>query len=353
MALRLSALLLSAVPESTDMASRIETAPKAELHMHLEGALEPSMLFAFARRNGIALPYRDEEALRAAYQYQNLQGFLDLYYAGLRVLCTERDYHELTLAYLERAYADRVVHAEVFISPQGHLRRGVPMAVVLDPILDAFDVARDRWGMTGGLIVGGQRHLPEEEALAMLDQARPWRDRVLGLGLGGAEVGNPPQKFVRLFAAARDMGWRTCAHAGEEGPAEYVRDTLDLLKVDRIDHGVRAGDDPHLVARLAEQGVPLTVCPLSNVCLRVFPTLRDHNMARLLRAGVVVTVNSDDPPYFHGYLNDNYVQTAEALELSDGELHQLARNSFEAAFMDDALRARRLQELDAHWQAAA
>lgn len=175
--------------------------------------------------------------------------------------------------------------------------------------------------MTGGLIVGGQRHLPEEEALAMLDQARPWRDRVLGLGLGGAEMGNPPQNFVRLFAAAREMGWRTCAHAREEGPAQYVADTLDLLKVDRIDHGVRAGDDATLVARLAERQVPLPVCPLSNVCLRVFPKLKDHNLARLLRAGVRVTVNSDDPPYFHGYLNDNYVQAAAALDLSDGELH--------------------------------
>lgn len=276
-----------------------------------------------------------------------------MYYVGLRVLQTERDFHDLTAAYLQRARQDHVVHAEVFISPQAHLRRGVPREAMMEGILGAFAEARRAHGMTGGLILGAQRHLPEEDALAMLDAMAPYHGQVLGLGLGGAEVGNPPAGFIRLFERARGLGWKTVAHAGEEGPASYVADSVDLLRVDRIDHGVRCEDDPALVARLAERRIPLTVCPLSNVMLRVFPDLARHNIARLLRAGLCVTVNSDDPPYFGGYLNDNLRQAAAALGLSLAEQRTLIANGFEAAFLDAPTRARRLQDLDAHFSKEA
>lgn len=331
----------------------IATAPKAEIHMHLEGALEPEMLFSLAARNGVPLDHATPVALRAAYRFQNLQEFLDMYYVGLRVLQTERDFHELTAAYLQRARGDHVVHAEVFISPQAHLRRGVPQEAMMEGILGAFTEAGRTHGMTGGLILGAQRHLPENDALAMLDAMAPYHGRVLGLGLGGAEVGNPPAKFIRLFERARGLGWKTMAHAGEEGPASYVADSVDLLHVDRIDHGVRCEDDPALVARLAERRIPLTVCPLSNIMLRVFPDLAHHNIARLLRAGLCVTVNSDDPPYFGGYLNDNFQQTAAALGLSLAEQRTLIANGFEAAFLDAPVRARYLQDLDAHFGGGA
>ena len=331
----------------------IATAPKAEIHMHLEGALEPEMLFSLAARNGVPLDHATPVALRAAYRFQNLQEFLDMYYVGLRVLQTERDFHELTAAYLQRARGDHVVHAEVFISPQAHLRRGVPQEAMMEGILGAFAEAGRTHGMTGSLILGAQRHLPEDDALAMLDAMAPYHGRVLGLGLGGAEVGNPPAKFIRLFERARGLGWKTMAHAGEEGPASYVADSVDLLHVDRIDHGVRCEDDPALVARLAERRIPLTVCPLSNIMLRVFPDLAHHNIARLLRAGLCVTVNSDDPPYFGGYLNDNLQQTAAALGLSLAEQRTLIANGFEAAFLDAPVRAQYLQDLDAHFGGGA
>ncbi len=327
----------------------VATAPKAEIHMHLEGALEPELLFALAARNGVPLAYATPAALRAAYRFRNLQEFLDMYYIDLRVLQTRQDFHDLTAAYLDRARQDRVVHAEVFISPQAHLRRGIPAEAMMDGILTAFAEARQDHGMTGGLILGAQRHLPEEDALAMLDTLAPYHGQVLGLGLGGAEAGNPPQKFVRLFERARSLGWKTMAHAGEEGPAQYVADSVDLLRVDRIDHGVRCEENPSLVARLAERRIPLTVCPLSNVMLRVFPDLAHHNLARLLRAGLCVTVNSDDPPYFGGYLNDNLRETAAALDLSPGEQRTLIANGFEAAFLDPGTRARYLQDLDMHF----
>jgi adenosine deaminase len=325
------------------------TAPKAEIHVHLEGALEPEMLFAFAARNGVPLAHSTPAALRAAYRFRNLQEFLNMYYAGLRVLQTERDFYELTAGYLDRARQDQVVHAEVFVSPQAHLRRGVPAEVIMGGILAAFADARREHGTTGGLILGAQRHLPEDDALSMLDALAPWHGEVLGLGLGGAEVGNPPGKFVRLFARARSLGWKTMAHAGEEGPARYVADSVDLLHVDRVDHGVRCEEDPALVARLAERRIPLTVCPLSNVMLRVFPDLAHHNIGRLLRAGLCVTINSDDPPYFGGYINDNLRETAAALNLTLVEQRQLVANGFEAAFLDAATRARYLQALDAHF----
>ena len=326
--------------------SLIQAMPKAELHMHLEGSIEPELMFRLAARNGITLRYRSEEELHSAYRFTNLQSFLDVYYAGLTVLLREQDFFDMTRAYLDRAHQDNVVHAEVFISPQAHTRRGVPLAAVIEGIDAALSAAKKEYGMSSCLILGIQRQWSEDDAIAMMEAALPWRDRVTGIGMGGPELPNPPQKFVRAFARARELGWRTVAHAGEEGPASYVADTVDLLKVDRIDHGVRCEEDPALVKRLAELQIPLTVCPISNVKLHVFPDLRAHNLKRLLDAGVCVTVNSDDPSYFLGYVNDNYTGCADALGLTRDDVHKLARNSFTAAFLDDARRARYLADLD-------
>jgi len=325
----------------------IPTMPKAELHMHLEGAIEPALMLALGDRNGVALPYESEDAARRAYHFTNLQSFLDVYYAGLTVLRSERDFFDVAWAYLQRAHQDSVVHAEIFVSPQAHQRRGVPLAAVLDGVDAAFQSARQAWGMTGGLLLGIQRQWTEDDALACLEQALPWRERILGIGLGGPELPHPPRKFARAFSRARDIGWHAVAHAGEEGPAEYVAEALDVLEVDRIDHGVRCADDPRLVERLAREQVPLTVCPISNVKLRVFPDLASHNLKRLLDAGVCVTVNSDDPSYFLGYVNDNYAACEQALNLTAADLYALARNSFAAAFLDDDVRARYIARLDA------
>jgi adenosine deaminase len=325
----------------------IRAMPKAELHMHLEGSLEPDLMFELGARNGVALPYRSEDELRAAYRFTDLQSFLDVYYAGLTVLRTERDFHDMTAAYLRRAHADNVVHAEVFVSPQAHTRRDVPLGAVIEGILAALQAAGRDLGMTTRLILGIQRQWTEEDALAMLEAVLPWGDRIAGIGLGGPELPNPPRKFARAFERARAAGWRTVAHAGEEGPASYVAETVDVLKVDRVDHGVRCAEDPALVARLAERRIPLTVCPVSNVKLRVFPDLASHNLKRLLEAGVVVTVNSDDPSYFLAYVNDNYVGCQEALGLTSENLRVLARNSFIAAFLDDRERSAYLARVDA------
>jgi adenine deaminase len=327
-------------------ASAILAAPKAELHMHVEGALEPEMLLAFARRNGVTLPYRDPAALRAAYQFDNLQGFLDLYWAGLEVLRTAQDFYELTYAYMARVRQDNVLHVEPNLSPQGHTHRGVPFEAALEGTLQALADGCAAFGMTGGLILGLQRHRAEEDALATLALAKPYRDRILAIGLGGPERPHPPTKFARAFAQARDWGWHAVAHAGEEGPASYIAEAIDVLKVERIDHGVTAEEDPHLMRSLAERQIPLTVCPLSNVALKVFPRLEQHNLRRLLQAGLCVTINSDDPPYFGGYVNANYVACADALDLSEAEQHTLARNGFVAAFIDDAKRTRYLALLE-------
>jgi adenosine deaminase len=331
--------------------SAVEAAPKAELHIHLEGSLEPDMLLALAARNNVAIPYKNADELRAAYDFANLQEFLELYWAGQSVLRTEHDFYDLTHAYLARAHRDNVVHAEAHMLPQGHTPRGVPFAAVLDGALAAFDDARHAFGMTGGIILGLNRHESQDEALAVLQAARPWRDRILALGLEGPEKGNPPAKFSRAYDQARDWGWHLTAHAGEEGPPEYIVEALDVLKVERIDHGVRCEQAPALVQRLAEQGVPLTVCPLSNVMLKVFPELGQHNLRRLLQAGLCVTVNSDDPPYFGGYVNANYTRSAAALGLSEAEQYRLVRNGFVAAFIDDDLRRRCLRDLDVAWPA--
>lgn len=329
--------------------SAVEAAPKAELHIHLEGSLEPDMLLALAARNQVTIPYANADELRAAYDFADLQEFLELYWAGQSVLRTERDFYDLTHAYLARAHRDNVVHVEAHLLPQGHTPRGVPFGAVLDGALAAFDDARHAFGITGGIILGLNRHESQDEALAVLRSAQPWRDRILALGLEGPEKGNPPSKFTRVYDQARDWGWHLTAHAGEEGPPDYIVEALDVLKVERIDHGVRCEQSPALVRRLAEQGVPLTVCPLSNVMLKVFPALAQHNLRRLLQAGLCVTVNSDDPPYFGGYVNANYTQSAAALGLSAAEQRRLVRNGFVAAFIDDAQRRRCLHDLDAAW----
>jgi adenosine deaminase len=325
----------------------IANLPKAELHMHLEGSLEPETLIALAQRNGVALPYADADALRRAYAFDNLQSFLDLYYLGLTVLQTGADFYQMTAAYLSRAAGENVRHAEVFIAPQAHLRRGIAIEPVIENILAAFDDARARHAITGGVIPVIQRQFDEDNALAMIAALKPWRDRVLGLGMGGPELGHPPSKFRKAFAVARgDYGWGTVAHAGEEGGADYVREALDILKVDRIDHGVRCEADPDLVDRLADGGTPLTVCPCSNIMLRVFPDMKSHNIRRLHEAGLCITVNSDDPPYFGGYINANFAAIQAALGFSDDELRQLARNGFTSAYLSEDLRGKYLSELD-------
>jgi adenosine deaminase len=336
----------------TDLAALIAGAPKAELHMHLEGSLEPELMFALAARNGVTLPYASVEAVRAAYDFADLKAFLDVYYAGCSVLLQPQDFYDLTWAYMARAKADNVVHAELFLGPQAHTVRGVPIASAFEGVLGALADAEKKLGVTSRLIMVFQRHQPEADGFRCLADSAPWHKRIAGIGLGGAEVGHPPQKFARLFAEAASHGWRKVAHAGEEGPAAYVRDTLDLLGVARIDHGVRAEDDPALVARLAKEQVPLTVCPISNVKLKVFPDLARHNVKRLLRAGLCVTINSDDPSYFGGYVNDNLIGCARALDLTRDDLYRLARNSFTASFLPDADQARHIAALDAYWAAA-
>lgn len=334
--------------EPDHMIDFIASMPKAELHMHLEGAIEPELLLELAARNRVSIPFESPDAVRAAYSFTNLQSFLDLYYLGLTVLRTEQDFFDVTWSYLQRMAVEAVRHAEVFISPQAHLGRGIAFATMMEPILEAFVRAKDAFGLSGGCIIGIQRHRTEEEALAMIDAALPWRDSIIGLGLGGAEIGNRPGKFARAFECARQLGWKTMAHAGEEGGPDYVTEALDLLKVDRIDHGVRASEDEALMRRLAREGTPLTVCPLSNVCLRIYPDLTAHSLRRLFEAGVKVTINSDDPPYFGGYLTQNFLETRDALGLDDRTIYAIARNGFLAAFIDEETRGRYLGELAAH-----
>jgi adenine deaminase len=328
--------------------------PKAELHVHIEGSLEPEMIFALARRNGVALPYPSVEALRAAYAFSDLQSFLDIYYAGASVLLAEQDFFDLGFAYLERAAAQGVRCAEIFFDPQTHTARGVPMREVILGLAHACARARAEWGLHASLILCFLRHLSEAEALATLEAALPWREHFIGVGLDSSERGHPPEKFAHVFAHARALGLHAVAHAGEEGPPAYIDSALDVLKVERIDHGVRCLEDPALVQRLARDRVPLTVCPLSNVKLRVFAALDRHNLPALLAAGLCATVNSDDPAYFGGYLNQNFVDTFEALPvLGASEAYRLARNSFEASFAGAADKAGWIAELDVCFEAAA
>ena len=331
-----------------DRAAFIAALPKAELHLHIEGSLEPELMFELARRNGIAIPFATVDDVRAAYAFSNLQDFLDIYYQGMGVLQTEQDFYDLTAAYLARAHADGVRHSEIFFDPQGHTARGIPFATVIGGITRALDDAQARYDMSSRLIMCFLRHLSEEEAEATLDEARPWLDRIDGVGLDSSEVGHPPAKFQRVFARARNLGLRLVAHAGEEGPPEYVRQALDLLGVDRIDHGNRSLEDEALVARLADDAMCLTVCPLSNLKLCVVDDMTAHPLKTMLDAGLLATVNSDDPSYFGGYVNANYTAVADALDLSRDELVTLARNSFLGAFLDDDAKARHLAAIDAY-----
>ncbi len=331
-----------------DRAAFIAALPKAELHLHIEGSLEPELMFALAQRNGVAIPFASVEEVRAAYAFSNLQDFLDIYYQGMGVLITEQDFFDLTAAYLARAHADAVRHVEIFFDPQGHTERGVAFATVITGITRALDDAKARYGITSKLIMCFLRHLSEADAETTLDEALPYLDRIDGVGLDSSEVGHPPSKFTRVFARARGLGLKIVAHAGEEGPPAYVHEALDLLKVDRIDHGNRSLEDPALVARLADQGITLTVCPLSNLKLCVVNDIADHPLKTMLDAGLVATVNSDDPSYFGGYVNANYQAVADALDLSRGDLLTLARNSFTGSFLDDAAKAKHLAAIDAY-----
>lgn len=326
--------------------------PKAELHIHIEGSIEPDWMIELAARNAVPLRWKTVEEVRRAYRFQNLQSFLNLYYDGCRVLVTGRDFHDVTRAYLRRAHADGVRHAEMFIGPQAHTRRGVALATVLEGVLAAMDAAQREDGISSGLLLGAQRHLPEEDALAMLEASEPWHDRILGFGLGGAEVGNPPSKFARFFAACRERGFRVTAHAGEEGPAGYVREAVELLQVDRIDHGNNCLDDASLVQDLVARGTPLTVCPLSNLRLCLVESMARHPLVAMLRVGLNVTVNSDDPSYFGGYVNANYLACHQALGLDIDALTLLARNSICASFVSPARKTALLAEIDA-WRSAA
>lgn len=319
--------------------------PKAELHIHIEGSLEPEMIFALARRNGVPLPYASVEALRSAYAFTDLQSFLDLYYAGASVLLHEQDFYDMAWAYFKRAQADGVVRAELFFDPQTHTARGVPMRAVIEGLSRACADARTQLGISADLILCFLRHLSEDEALATLDAALPWREHFIGVGLDSSEVGHPPEKFARVFARARDLGLHAVAHAGEEGPPAYIWSALDVLQVERIDHGVQAIHDAALMWRLVDTQMPLTVCPLSNLKLCVFQDLSNHHLGRMLEAGVRVTINSDDPAYFGGYLLENYLQTFQALHLGAPHAYRLASNSIEASFAPEEDKHRWMHEL--------
>jgi adenine deaminase len=335
------------IPRS-ELPALLRRMPKAELHIHIEGSLEPELIFELARRNGVALAYPSVEALRAAYAFSDLQSFLDIYYAGASVLLKEADFFDMAWAYFQRAAADHVVHAELFFDPQTHTERGVPVQTVITGLARACARARAELGISSQLILCFLRHLSEEAAFATLEQALPYREHFIGVGLDSSERGHPPEKFARVFARCRELGLKVVAHAGEEGPPAYIWNALDVLKVQRVDHGVRCVEDPALVQRLAAERMPLTVCPLSNVKLCVFKTMADHNLPALLDAGLCATVNSDDPAYFGGYINQNFVETFAALpQLGAAQAYTLARNSFEASFATPAQKAAWVTQLDA------
>jgi adenosine deaminase len=329
-----------------DLSKLIDRIPKAELHLHIEGTLEPELMMMLAQRNQIDLPYANVEEIRRAYEFSDLQSFLDIYYAGAAVLITEQDFYDLTWAYLERAASDNVRHVEIFFDPQTHTDRGISFATVIDGIYRALQDGETNLNITFKLIMCFLRHLSVEDAMNTLEEALPHKSRIHAVGLDSSEVGHPPSKFVTVFDRAREEGFLTVAHAGEEGPPEYIWEALDLLKVERIDHGVRAIEDAKLVTRLVDEQIPLTVCPLSNLKLRVFNTLEEHNLKELLDAGLCVTINSDDPAYFGGYIGENFRQSQQALGLSAEDVYVLARNSFVASFIGDEDRRRYLAELD-------
>lgn len=325
----------------------IRALPKAELHVHIEGTFEPELMFAIAQRNQIEIPYKSVEEVKQAYNFHNLQSFLDIYYAGAQVLIHEQDFYDLACAYFEKCAEDHVVHTEMFFDPQTHTDRGVAFETVLNGLKRACDDAKTKLGISSHLIICFLRHLSEEAAFDTLAQALPYKAHIIGVGLDSSEVGHPPEKFERVFAKAREAGFLIVAHAGEEGPADYVWQALDLLQVNRIDHGVRSEEDPKLMQRLIRDKMPLTVCPLSNLKLCVVQDMREHNIRRLLQQGVKVTVNSDDPSYFGGYMNDNFIAITQALDLSEDELKQLAINSFEASFISEQDKQQWIEKIQA------
>jgi adenine deaminase len=330
----------------SDLDALIDTLPKAELHLHLEGSLEPEQLMEFAARNKVDIPFKSLEEVRAAYEFSNLQDFLDIYYQGMSVLQTEADFHDLTDAYLKRVAADNVRHVEVFFDPQGHTERGIPFEVPIKGILKALDAAEEKYGITYRLIMCFLRHLSEEDAFETLKQAEPWLSRIHGVGLDSSEMGHPPSKFAKVFEACRAKGLKLVAHAGEEGPPSYVYEAIDELKIDRIDHGNRSLEDEALVARIRDAGLTLTVCPLSNLSLCVVDDLKDHPMKKMLALGLKATINSDDPAYFGGYLNQNFRETAAAVGLTRDEIIQLAKNSFTGSFLPKAEQEKHLADID-------
>lgn len=332
----------------TDLNAFISGLPKAELHMHIEGSLEPEMMFALAERNGVAIPFASVEEVRGAYQFSRLQDFLDIYYAGADVLRTEADFRDLAAAYFDRAAADSVVHAEIFFDPQTHTARGIGFGTVVAGLLAGMEDARARHGITARLILCFLRHLSEAEAFATLAEAEPWLDRIEAVGLDSSELGHPPEKFARVFAAAAAKGLKRVAHAGEEGPADYVWQALDALEVDRLDHGNRSLEDPALVERLAREQMTLTVCPLSNLKLCVVPSMDDHPIDHMLAEGLRVTINSDDPAYFGGYVNANYRAAAEGRRLGAEQLATLARNSFLGSFLSEEEKRAHIARVDAY-----
>lgn len=318
----------------------IDGLPKAELHLHIEGTFEPELMFTIAQRNGIDLPFADVEALRKAYDFSRLQDFLDIYYQGMNVLRTEQDFYDLTWAYLRKIHSQNVLHTEIFFDPQGHTSRGVAFETALNGIYQALQDGQSQLNISFGLIMCFLRHLDADDAMKTLEQALSHKDKIIGVGLDSSELGHPPEKFTAVFERARAEGFKIVAHAGEEGPPEYVKQALDLLKVDRIDHGNRALEDAALTQRIADEGIALTVCPLSNLKLCVVDDLAQHPIKQMLQAGLKATINSDDPAYFGGYMNENFLQLAEAVELSQDDIVTLARNGFEAAFITDAEKQR-------------
>jgi adenine deaminase len=324
----------------------IEDLPKVELHLHIEGSLEPSLMFALAQRNKIKIPFKTLDEVRKAYNFSNLQDFLDIYYEGMNVLQKEQDFYDLTWAYLDRVAKQNVVHAEIFFDPQGHTTRGVKFETVLNGICRALEDGKEKLGVSSCLLMCFLRHLSEEEAFKTLDQALPHKDKIAGVGLDSSEKGHPPSKFARVFALARQEGFLTVAHAGEEGPPEYIREALDDLKVNRIDHGNRSLEDEKLVARLVKEGIALTVCPLSNLKLCVVGDMKQHPLRKMLDLGIKATINSDDPAYFGGYMNENYKAVTAALSLDKHLLLAVARNSIDASFLDSAAKAALRSKLD-------
>jgi len=336
------------IAPETSLATFVRGLPKAELHMHIEGSLEPELMFELAARNGVTLPFKTVDEIRAAYAFSNLQDFLDIYYQGAGVLLTKADFKDLALAYFRRLKADGGTHAEIFFDPQTHTDRGVAFETVVDGLVEGMEAAERELGVTSKLILCFLRHLDEAAAFATLEQAKPHLDKIAGVGLDSSEVGHPPAKFARVMQAARDLGLKVVAHAGEEGPPAYVWEAVDILAVDRIDHGNRALEDDCLTARLVQDETTLTVCPLSNLKLCGVPDLKVHPLKRMLKLGLKATVNSDDPAYFGGYLLENYLQTAEAVGLTRDELVTLAKNSFTGSFLDEAEKAKRVAQVEAY-----